>query len=125
MLLDTHVLLWWAARGPRLGPLTTVALARAPGDVVVSALSVWEIGIKSALGRLTVVGDLEAELAGTGALDLAFTSAHARAAAALPRLHADPFDRGLVAQAQLEGLRLVTADRAVLAYDVDVLDAST
>jgi len=121
VLLDTHVLLWWASGDPRLGPRARRVLTSAAQRPVLSAISVWEISIKEALGRLRVLDHLEELTAGLDGLP--FRSEHARATGTLPPLHRDPFDRALVASAQVEGLRLVTADPSVLAYDVDTLDA--
>ena len=94
--------------------------------LVLSAASVMEMGIKHAAGRLRLATDptrLVAELADEGVVVLNVTAEHALRAAALPLLHRDPFDRLLVAQAQVEGFTLVTADANVLAYDVAAIDA--
>lgn len=121
LLLDTHVLLWLASDDPRLGSATRAAVARA--DVLVSAISLWEIAIKQAAGRLTAP-PAAALLADAMVTVLALNGEHAIAAGALPGHHRDPFDRALVAQAQLEGLVLVTADHQLQQYDVALLDAS-
>lgn len=93
-------------------------------EVVVSAVSVWEAAIKSALGRLSVSpGDLRAELEIVGFDSLPITDEHGFAAGALPLHHKDPFDRMLIAQAQLESLTIVTRDRRFAAYDVALLPA--
>lgn len=117
-LLDTHVLLWALADDPSLKPAQRSAIET--GQLHVSAASVWEVGIKSALGKLDVPADLfdVAERAGCRALPITWT--HAQAAAALPPHHADPFDRMLIAQARCEGLVLLSSDRALAAYDVEV-----
>lgn len=120
LLLDTHVLLW-LLEGVRLGAQARSAILA--GEVQVSSISVWEIAIKSAAGRLDVPA-VESLLETDDFPELVFTSAHARAACALPPHHRDPFDRALIAQARLEGLVLVTADRAMQAYDVALLDAT-
>ena len=125
MLLDTHVLLWWALGDPRLGPRTLRALQVPGSRLLVSAVSFWEIAIKVSAGRLELQTDLEADAVARGLVDLPLSRRHGLVAGALPPLHRDPFDRALVAQAQVEGLRLVTGDEAVLAYDVDTLDART
>ncbi|MCY7363972.1 MAG: type II toxin-antitoxin system VapC family toxin [Frankiaceae bacterium] len=121
LLLDTHVLLWLAAGDPRLGPRTQAAVLGAQSHV--SAISVWEIAIKSATGRLTATG-LDAVLEAQDFPELSFTGQHGREAGALPPHHRDPFDRALIAQARAEGLVLATADRRLQAYDVALLDAS-
>jgi PIN domain nuclease of toxin-antitoxin system len=90
---------------------------------VFSVVSYAEIGIKAAIGKLTVPGDLHAHVLGTGVRLLALSAEHGLAAAELPLHHRDPFDRLLVAQARLDGLTLLTADPRLRAYDVPVLDA--
>jgi len=121
LLLDTHAVLWWLSDDPRLGQGAREAIAGSP--VAVSAISHWEIEIKRAAGRLEAPADLRPLLDDLGFTALAFTAAHAVAAGRLPAHHADPFDRALLAQASLEGLRLVTADAALRAYDTDLLPA--
>lgn len=121
LLLDTHVLLWLAADDRRLGPQARAAALS--GAAHVSAISVWEIGIKSATGRLDATG-LDTVLDRTDFPELSFRSEHAREAGALPPHHRDPFDRALIGQARVEGLVLVTADRRLYAYDVALLDAA-
>ena len=118
-LLDTHILLWAAAGSDRL----TSAARRLIGDpantLVFSAASLWEIAIKSGLGRDDVQVDakrLRTGLRDNGYVELPVTGAHAAAIADLPPLHRDPFDRLLIAQARIEGLELVTADRIVAQY---------
>ena len=122
LLLDTHVLIWWSG-GKRLAPTATDAI-RAPENVVlVSAASIWEAEIKAASGRLLLTADLEAEPVQYGFQSLDISAAHAVHAARLPAHHGDPFDRMLVAQAQLEGLTLVTRDPVFDRYAVAVLRA--
>lgn len=121
MLLDTHALLWWLADDPRLSPAANEGIADPRTLVHVSVASVWEAAIKIAANRLGFSGDLRQQIASNGFVELTITSQHAIAAAALPRHHGDPFDRILVAQAQLEGLRLVTRDRRISQYGVVTL----
>jgi PIN domain nuclease of toxin-antitoxin system len=91
-------------------------------DVLVSAVSAWEIAIKAALGRLSFPIDrLAGVLVTMGVQPLPISLTHAVAAGALPRHHDDPFDRMLVAQARLEDLVLVTEDAAIARYDVAIL----
>ena len=118
-LLDTHILLWAAAGSDRL----TSAARRLIGDpantLVFSSASLWVIAIKSGLGRDDVQVDakrLRTGLRDNGYVELPVTGAHAAAIADLPPLHRDPFDRLLIAQARIEGLELVTADRIVAQY---------
>jgi PIN domain nuclease of toxin-antitoxin system len=122
LLLDTHVLLWWSSQAS-ISPAATEALLTPDNEVLVSAASVWEAGIKAAAGKLRIDADLEREPAEHGFRPLDITAAHAVAAARLPRHHGDPFDRMLVAQAQLEGLTIVTPDPVFTRYQVAVLGA--
>lgn len=120
LLLDTHVFLWWRASPRRLGPASHAAIARA--DLVfVSAATAWEAAIKATLGRLSIPEAIEAGVEKSGFEKLPILFAHAEEAARLPRHHLDPFDRMLVAQARLEGLTLVTGDRQMEPYDVEVV----
>jgi PIN domain nuclease of toxin-antitoxin system len=120
LLLDTQVLLWWLAGGERLSKKSRDAISLAEA-VFVSAASAWEIGIKVGIGKLGFRGDLERQVAINNFLGLPVTLAHAAAAGKLPRLHDDPFDRMLVAQAGLESLTLLTSDKQLAAYDVKVM----
>jgi PIN domain nuclease of toxin-antitoxin system len=87
----------------------------------VSAASAWEVAIKQAIGRLTLPEPFAVGIDASGFQRLPVGFEHAAEAASLPLHHTDPFDRMLVAQARLEGLTLVTHDRALAAYDVPVL----
>lgn len=120
LLLDTHAFLWWRAGAGRLLPEARDAIASA-ALVFVSAASAWEAGIKAALGRLRIPAPFESGVVDSGFTPLPITFSHAAAAAALPPLHQDPFDRMLVAQAQVEGLVLVSHDRQLAAYAVELL----
>jgi PIN domain nuclease of toxin-antitoxin system len=123
LLLDTHVLLWWASDDARLGPTARSAIQGAGRAVFVSAVTAWEIAIKQALGRLDAP-DLAELLSSQGFRELALSVRHGLDAGALPPVHRDPFDRALIAQAAREGLTLVTADRLLERYDVALLDAA-
>ena len=122
LLLDSHMLLWWPSGSPRLGARATELIMAADTQLFMSAASWWELAIKYALGRLKV--DLPAtreaiERRGTTAL--AVSMKHAETAAALNRLHGDPFDHMLVAQAISEDLMLLTRDAHLEAYGSHVL----
>ncbi len=124
LLLDSHVFLWWLVDNPRLTAKARRAMADSSSAVYVSAATVWELSIKAALGRLDL-GDLDLadEIEANDFIDLPIKSDHGAAAAILPRHHADPFDRMLIAQAELEGLTIVTRDAAFNAYGVAILPA--
>jgi PIN domain nuclease of toxin-antitoxin system len=123
LLLDTHALLWWLSDDPSLSEVARAAIATPDADVAVSAASAWEISIKSGLGKLTAPDDLEAQLARHRFRPLGITVAHALVAGSLPRLHDDPFDRMLVAQARIEGMTLVTRDARIGLYGVATVAA--
>ena len=121
LLLDTHALLWALAEPDRLDARAREALQDGRNEVLVSAASIWEIAIKRAAGKLRAPDDLLDVIAASGFGTLAITAGHATLAGALPPNHRDPFDRMLVAQAQVESLTIVTRDQRLVAYDVDVL----
>jgi PIN domain nuclease of toxin-antitoxin system len=123
LLLDTHIALWLLYRDDRLPAAARTLFDMAENELVVSVASVWEIAIKHQLDRGTrndwmpVSGEtarLDLEVAGIVLLPI--TAVHVVQAGILPRHHSDPFDRMLVAQALVEPMRLVTADRALAAY---------
>ncbi|PVZ12950.1 type II toxin-antitoxin system VapC family toxin [Actinomycetospora cinnamomea] len=123
LLLDTHTVLWSLGRPGRVGTAAREALTASASEVVVSVVSLWEIAMKTSIGKLRVDLDVEAAVTGLGIRVLDVRAEHARAVADLPLHHRDPFDRMLVAQARYEGLTLVTADRRFEAYSVAVLRA--
>ena len=122
LLLDTHVALWWL-EDRRLSESAATAIADARNPTHLSIASAWEMAIKQGLGQLQVRDDYVEQLALDGIELLGITPAHTRAVRDLPPHHRDSFDRMLVAQAQVEGLTLVTRDRRLRGYDVAVLEA--
>jgi PIN domain nuclease of toxin-antitoxin system len=117
LLLDSHLLLWAASEPERISVEARDLIAAS--ERYFSAASVWELAIKSALGRTDFVVDVAALYDGLRANqygELPVTSAHALFTTSLPPLHKDPFDRILVAQAIVEGLTLLTADPVVARY---------
>lgn len=116
-MLDTHVLLWVLADDRRL---TRAAreLIRAADAVTVSAVSAWEMAIKSSIGKLKAPSDLEGALTESGLSPIALEFADVAELARLPLHHADPFDRMLVAQARARSLTLLTHDRQMTVYEV-------
>jgi PIN domain nuclease of toxin-antitoxin system len=124
LLLDTHALLWWLGEMPRLGTGAREAISNPTNDVHVSGVTAGEVEIKRALGKLDAPFDLLEQVEKSAFTELGFTLRHGSAMRELPLHHKDPFDRMLVAQARVEGLTLVTADRAMSAYDVPILPAT-
>lgn len=116
LLLDTHVLLWWDA-GTRMRA-DAMAAIRDADEVYVSAVTGWEVSIKTALGRLRARRTVAAAVRESGFIELPISLAHAEALASLPDHHRDPFDRMLVAQATAEDLTVVTRDPLIAKYDV-------
>jgi PIN domain nuclease of toxin-antitoxin system len=123
LLLDTHVLLWWLADDPSLSVLARSLIAEPQNAVFVSAISHWEIRLKSSLGKLSIPQDFEERLRREPFEKLPLKAAHTEGLARLPWLHRDPFDRMLIAQAQGAGLRLLTHDAQLGAYGEAVLVA--
>ena len=122
MLLDTHVLLWWLQGAP-LAEEAAEKIADTSNDVIVSAATVWELSIKRQLGKVDMPPDLVEQCRSEGFALLAMDARHADRAGSLPLHHTDPFDRMLVAQAEIDTLILVTRDRALAAYGVHLLAA--
>ena len=123
LLLDTHTFLWWVSDWDKIAELAREAIADPKNEVFVSAVSGWEIGIKKAKGRLVAPDNLAAIVEERRFEHLPLTFDHAERAATLPPHHRDPFDRMLVAQAQAEGLTLVTRDSRIPLYDVSTMSA--
>jgi len=122
LLLDTHVLVWCLSGDRRLPPATAELIRNPATDVYFSAVSIWEVAIKSSLGKLRVDPDeLLGALAGTGFRELPVTWLHAARVARLPDHHRDPFDRLLVAQSLVESIHLLTDDRQLSAYSPSVI----
>ncbi|HYR97726.1 MAG TPA: type II toxin-antitoxin system VapC family toxin [Gemmatimonadales bacterium] len=127
VLLDTQAWLWMLAAPERLAPATRKLLTRSDNELLLSAASAWEIGIKHGLGKLRLPDAPERAvpelMARTGVVPLPVLHRHALRVATLPPKHRDPFDRLLVAQAQIEDLPILTPDRSLRLYDVKVIDA--
>jgi Uncharacterized protein conserved in bacteria len=122
VLLDTHVLLWWLA-GERLSKEAIEVIGDPTNEVCVSAATVWELSIKRQLGKVEMPDGLAEQCSDEGFRILVIDGRHAELAGSLPLHHTDPFDRMLIAQAQLDTLIIVTRDRAFAAYGVQVLAA--
>ena len=125
LLLDTHIAIWSIAMSQRIKAHVRALLSDPANTIVVSAVSIWEIAIKHPLGKSTAppftadVAIRHFTNAGYELLDI--TPDHAAAVAALPRLHGDPFDRLLLAQAMVEPMRLMTADPLLYAYNSTII----
>jgi PIN domain nuclease of toxin-antitoxin system len=127
ILLDTHCWLWLLITPERFSSEGRASVSAPENELVLSAGSVWEIAIKHGLGRLRLPMEpaeyVPNRLAATGTLTLAIDHRHALRAGQLPPHHRDPFDRILIAQAQVEGLPILTSDPTFARYDVDLLAA--
>lgn len=126
-LLDTQVWIWLQIEPERVSTGTRARLADGAATLLLSAASSWEIAIKYALGKLALPEPpgtyVPSRMRHDGVDALPVSHVHALHVATLPHHHGDPFDRLLIAQAQLEGIPLVTADRQIERYDVEVLPA--
>jgi PIN domain nuclease of toxin-antitoxin system len=120
LLPDTHAALWLLMGDERLGRRAERLLRDASNEVLLSAAVVWEVSVKRSLGKLDAPEGFADLLLDAGAAPLAVSLAHAEAVAELPWHHRDPFDRLLVAQAELEQAVLVTGDERLQAYGVRV-----
>lgn len=121
LLLDTHVLLWWLADDPQLGTGARAAIADPRNQIYISAVSTWEIAIKTQLGKLQAPIDMESLIELEGFSPLPISLFHGQQAGHLPPLHCDPFDRMLIAQASAEGLVLVSNDDQIIRYGIRVM----
>lgn len=121
LLLDTHVFLWWCNKDRRLTSSAIQNISDPDNTVFFSVASAWEIAIKQALARVRIPGPVEGAVQANRFSPLGINFEHARVAGALPRHHRDPFDRMLIAQAQVDRLTFVTHDSAIKPYDVDAL----
>jgi len=123
LLLDTHTLLWTLVAPDRLSANATRAIAAEESEVFVSIVSPWEMAIAKALGRMNPPDNLEALLEKRRFALLPVSLRHTHVIETLPHHHRDPFDRMLIAQAQVEGLTIVTVDRTMRRYPVSLLPA--
>lgn len=121
LLLDTDAVLWWLTDDGRFGEAAARAVADETNQVLLSAAVVWEVAIKSSLGKLTAPDDIAPTLLGAGARPLPITLEHAAAVRDLPWHHGDPFDRLLIAQAAIEGATLISHDEPLRRYGVPVM----
>ena len=124
-LIDAHVLIWWVLDLPRLSRECRRVLLDGENEIAVSVASAYEIVYKAEQGKLTLpeapATYVQSRIAANGFTTMAIELAHAVRAGSLPRIHGDPFDRMLIAQAQIEGMPIVTADPAIGRYDVETI----
>ena len=125
LLLDTHALIWWLAGDAALSSTARSAIGDPDNDVFVSAASAWEIATKHRIGKLPEAALLAADVAGfvaaQGFLELPISIHHGQIAGSLPRIHKDPFDRILVAQAIAADMTLVSNDAMMATFGVALL----
>ena len=125
ILLDTHAYFWWETNHRNLSTRARDAIAAADNQVLVSAVTAWELATKAHFGKWPEAADLAADIAAALQAEafepLPISLEHARMAGFLPSPHRDPFDRMLAAQAQVEGIPLVTADPVFRSLGVRVL----
>mgnify|MGYP001611628342 FL=1 len=121
VLLDTHVLLWWLADDPKLGKNARNVISNGNNEIYVSAASSWEISIKKRNGKLVGPDNIDSIVEQERFTKLPISLIHGEAAGQLPDHHKDPFDRMLIAQAQTEGLTILTTDEKIQQYDAAVV----
>jgi len=124
-LLDTHVFLWWAMQSSRLSPKAFALCQDATNILKLSVASVWEIQIKEQLGKLRLpapLADIVETQRDRNRIELlSIELEHVLGLANLPTYHKDPFDRLLIAQAQVEGLVLISGDARLAEYPIEVV----
>ena len=125
LLIDTHVLIWARTDPSRLSEAVREAMTDPAHRKIISVVSLTEVAIKASIGKIRVDPTFFDTVDTLGADIQQFSARHAKTLATVPVLHRDPFDRMLIAQAQLESLVIVTADGSFGDYDVDRLDART
>jgi len=123
--IDTHTFLWWNTEDPRLSSRAREIIADGKNEIFLSAASAWEIAIKTAKGRLVLPEEPALYVPSRMGLHriqpLPVQVSHALRVYELPPYHADPFDRLLVAQCQMESLPLITKDEEIRRYEVETI----
>ncbi len=123
LLLDTHALLWWLDDHPSLSERARTTITDGSNLIFVSAVVIWEIRIKQALGKLEIPPDFRQVLDQQPFEMLAITVGQAHAVAKIPAIHRDPFDRMLIAQASVEGFTIVSRDSVFEQYKIPLIKA--
>jgi PIN domain nuclease of toxin-antitoxin system len=121
LLIDSHALVWWFEGSPALSVAARNAIADPGNEVLISIGGLWELVIKASSGKLALPADIETMVLGEGFSVLSIAFMHLRRFGALPRLHKDPFDRMMIAQALSEGIPIATCDPAFAAYGVQIV----
>lgn len=124
VLLDTHSFIWFVTGNDRLSSVARVTMESADNELLLSAASVWELSIKSSLGRIVFpcpLSEYIAQKEKTGFVMLPITWKHATTVEKLNAYHKDPFDRLLIAQALCEGVPIITCDAKIVQYGVNVI----
>ncbi len=124
ILLDTHALIWWFNGDEKLGINAREQISNPENNIYVSAATVWEMSIKQQMGKLVAPEDIESKVEQAGFNSLPISLFHGQQAGKLPLHHKDPFDRMLIAQAQAEGLQILTKDEHFPAYGIRLINAS-
>ncbi len=121
LLLDTHILLWWLADDSALTKAQRIAIQDKRNSCFISAATIWEISIKSRLGKLEVSEDYLDVARSQGFFELPIAWQHAKAVKLLPDHHKDPFDRILIAQAIIEGMSFACSDSIISKYEIPII----
>ncbi|MFW5801174.1 MAG: type II toxin-antitoxin system VapC family toxin [Spirochaeta sp.] len=121
ILLDTHAVIWWLADSTELPELWVQEFSKTKNSCFVSSASIWEIAIKSSLGKITIPQNYTTILKSQGFIPLPVSWIHAHAVATLPMHHRDPFDRLLIAQAMNDNMLLASRDAIMQEYPVRLL----
>jgi PIN domain nuclease of toxin-antitoxin system len=121
LLIDSHAFIWWRDGSRALGPAASNAISDPSNEVLISIAGLWELTIKEASGKLTLPTDLETMVVEEGFSILPVSFSDLRTLKTLPRIHRDPFDRMMIAQALVEGIPIATRDRVFAAYGVQIV----
>ena len=121
LLLDTHIVLWWLNDDPKLTDTHRTIICNTENLCHISSATIWEISIKSKLGKLTIPNKYAVELKKEGFLELPVSWRHTDSLKELPLIHNDPFDRLLISQALLEGMTMLSVDEHMKKYNIKVL----
>lgn len=120
VLLDTHIVLWWLNDDIKLSDSHREIISNVNNLCYISTATIWEISIKSKLGKLKIAANYIDELKKEGFLELPINWVHSNQVIKLPLLHTDPFDRLLIAQSQIENITLLTIDKNIKKYKVKI-----